>query len=46
MSENNWFEIFKGEDENDTALSADTIDIEGYTPEEILGVMLEYDREE
>lgn len=44
ISENNWFEIFREEDEDDPVPNADIVDAEGLTPEEILNLMLEWDR--
>lgn len=46
ISENNWFEIFKGKNATDPVPNADVVDAEGLTPGEILSLMLEWDREE
>ena len=40
MDMNNWFELFIGEDENDSTPFSTTVDIEGYTPEQIFKLML------
>lgn len=45
ISENNWFEIFAGEDENDPIPTSDVIDIEGSTMQQLFEALDEFAKE-
>jgi len=43
IDENNWFEVFIGEDENDSVPRAEVVDAEHMTWEEIFEMMIEFE---
>jgi len=44
--ENNWFEVFVGEDESDSAPWSDVVDVEGLNSAELLSLLMEFDEED